>query len=957
MAVVVTATLALFAAVVAMSTALTARPAQADHSQSNQLSWHRLDADTAEFHSEVRYRASTLGSVVVGQTINEVVVNFGDGTASTMAHQVVSINASPDVVVTTAHFTHDFSGPGPFTVTAGLCCRISGPAHVNNAELGVLVSTTVNLGASGSPTSSMADVVDSCGLDTVCTFPVPATDPDGGPLRFRLATPAEAGHDAFTHPPGATIDPLTGEYRWDTTGAALNTAGGETYYSTQVIVERLSDDGAVLTHATVDFLIRLPAPAVPVSTNAAPVFASPTPAANAVILNSLPNLVSFNLAASDPDTTDTVTIAVAGAPDGAVVTSTPGNPASASFNWTPTLEGNYLLTLKATDQVGLAATERLVEIRVLPAPANLPPRVNADVQSDQNVFAIINLPLLLSGEVVDPNPHDVVTIIWDNNSHPCEFSNRNVANPYVTCSQTGTFKMTLSASDGIAPAVSDDIDVIVVPNQPPGVTAGADISGVTGQAVDVNGFVIDANAARETVVSAWTASDPACTFAQPWRPDTTVTCTSPGLYELTLTATDTANPPVSDTVTFTVVQANRAPLVDAGLDSSGLTGEAIGLSGTSTDPDSDPLQTSWAAEPLVPGATLPECTFADNQALTTNVICAGSGTFRLRLTATDATLTATDTLTLVINRPNVAPQVTIGTPAPGFVDEAVSLVGSVTDPDPADVVTVTWSEVVAAGESPSCTFANAAAAITTVTCVTAGSYTVELLADDGFNPPVSATTTVTVGVRNVAPEVNAGGDTSGFVNEPLSLNGTATDATPADALTVTWSQVVAAGSSPVCTFQPVNAVVTSVTCASAGTFSLRLSADDGVNAPVSDTVSVTIATRPTDPGPDPEPALTVDAGADTAGFIRSPVVLAGSASGPGTARWSSSSQRCRFANRSALNTTVTCSRTGTYTLTLTVTDGDGPPVRDRVVVTITRAPRTTQLLEAVLSQLNGSNRD
>lgn len=854
MAIAVVVAVAVLAAV-AMSTAMSVRSADADHGRSNQLSWHRLDADTAEFHSEVRYNTATLGAVVVGQTIN-VAVNFGDGTQLDVAHEVQSINATPDVVVTAAHFTHQFSGPGPFTVTASMCCRVSGPTHVSNADLAVVVSTKVDLAAAnGSPTTSAADVVD-CALAALCTFMVPAVDPDAGVLRFRLATATEAGHASFVQPPAAIINPETGSYSWNTAGVALNALGGPTLYSTQVIIERLSIENVVLTHTAVDFLIRLPAPATSPPANAAPAFLPPTPAADAVILNSLPNQVSFTLAASDPDGDDTVTLAVSGAPDGAVVTSTPGNPASATFTWTPTLEGNYFLTLTATDQAGLAASQRLVEIRVLPAPANGPPRVNADVRSDVNVHGVINLPLLLSGEVVDPNPTDVLTIGWDNNSTPCSFSDPAMLNPYVTCSQTGTFRMTLTASDGIAPAVHDDINVVIGANNPPAVTAGADISGLTGQSVIVNGFVSDANFPADTVVIGWTASDLGCSFAKPAVQTTTVVCTVPGAHQLTLTANDGVNPAVAKTITFTVTQANRVPVVDAGPDTSGLVGAAIALNGTATDPDGDALVVTWITDPSVPGGVVPGCAFADASAVATTVTCSDPGTFTLRLSAGDGTgVPVTDTLTVVVAAPNVAPLVTIAAPAPGFV------------------------------------------------------------------------------------------------NEPVSLQGRVSDANPADALTLTWSQVLAPGSSVACTFTDAAAAVTTVTCASAGIFSLRLTADDGVNPPVWETVFLTISARPVDP--DPDPTRSVNAGVDVAGHSLRPVLLDGSVTGPGTVRWTSSSGRCRFFNRTSVDTRVICSRTGTFTLTLTLSDGVNPPITDTVVVTITRRPRMAPIVNRLLDTLTG----
>ena len=59
--------------------------------------------------------------------------------------------------------------------------------------------------------------------------------------------------------------------------------------------------------------------------------------------------MSFSVAAGDADAADVVTLSVLGLPAGAGFTTSPANPASGSFTWTPTSDGTFILTLRAQD--------------------------------------------------------------------------------------------------------------------------------------------------------------------------------------------------------------------------------------------------------------------------------------------------------------------------------------------------------------------------------------------------------------------------------------------------------------------------------------------------------------------------------------------------------------------------------------------------------------------------------
>ncbi|MCT2583589.1 choice-of-anchor P family protein [Actinophytocola gossypii] len=109
----------------------------------------------------------------------------------------------------------------------------------------------------------------------------------------------------------------------------------------------------------------------------------------------------------------------------------------------------------------------------------------------------------------------------------------------------------------------------------------------------------------------------------------------------------------------------------------------------------------------------------------------------------------TDCVEVVVNDP---PTVDASGPYAGQEGRAVAIAGLVTDPDGPNLTTA-WTATPASGvdAGATCAFADASAVSTTVTCTDDGVWTLRLTADDGLNPPVAATTELTL--TNVAPEV------------------------------------------------------------------------------------------------------------------------------------------------------------------------------------------------------------
>jgi PKD repeat protein len=125
------------------------------------------------------------------------------------------------------------------------------------------------------------------------------------------------------------------------------------------------------------------------------------------------------------------------------------------------------------------------------------------------------------------------------------------------------------------------------------------------------------------------------------------------------------------------------------------------------------------------------------------------------------------------------------------------------------------------------TFANASALATTASFSAAGSYTLRLTANDSVlsHQDNVIITVAPISVVNVAPVANAGADQSITLPASASLVGTATDdGLPGGALTTTWSTVSGPGT---VAFANASALATTASFSAAGSYTLRLTANDG----------------------------------------------------------------------------------------------------------------------------------
>ena len=384
----------------ALTALLLASPAGATHFRYGHLTWQLVSGSTVEFTLQNVFRRDDTPSFnpcvnpntnttiacsggdgfpapgdVIREDIGDTRLDFGDGSPTVgspnnggLYYLVTSVDPvnnwafglaidRTSLPAIDTSIRHTYGAPGTYVARIADCCRIAANdppnAHINNPEFDYRVETRVVIGAGNNSAVSALPPIVICPQNAICTFLVPATDPDGDTLTFRMSTAPEADAGGFTQPgpPSATnsasISPTSGVYTWNTNGATLGPVALNTLYSTQVTIEERDPSNAIKGKVAVDFFIML----VP-DVNEPPVFNQP--ACNSTVNAQTGIPFAFTVEASDPDAGDVVTLNAAGLPAGAsMVPSLPtsGNPVSSMFDWTPLVSqaGSYVVTFTATD--------------------------------------------------------------------------------------------------------------------------------------------------------------------------------------------------------------------------------------------------------------------------------------------------------------------------------------------------------------------------------------------------------------------------------------------------------------------------------------------------------------------------------------------------------------------------------------------------------------------------------
>ena len=336
--------------------------------------------------------------------------------------------------------------------------------------------------------------------------------------------------------------------------------------------------------------------------------------------------------------------------------------------------------------------------------------------------------------------------------------------------------------------------------------------------------------------------------------DPGIACTDDGIVPVTLSVDDGVHSASTDEAIVTIDNADPTVVIDAPLDGASYEpGVAVALTASITDAganDSHTCQIDWGDGTVEPG-TLGGATCTGSHAY------AIAGDYTVTVTATDddgddgaASVDVTVEVLPVNDRPTSAGGTATTNVGIAVVIDLGPLAADLEtgDADLAYAITDAPDHGILTGSGPTFTY--------TPTAGYAGpdafSYTATDRGDpDGCTPVARYCTApltsepagvVSITIIDTGPEPDAGGPYSGVEGAQIALDGVAVDAENSSP-TILWTNTPLAGVDvgATCTFTPSATVADpSVACTDDGTWTLRLSIDDGVNPPATDIATLTV---------------------------------------------------------------------------------------------------------------------
>jgi len=497
-------------------------------------------------------------------------------------------------------------------------------------------------------------------------------------------------------------------------------------------------------------------------------------------------------------------------------------------------------------------------------------------------------------------------------------------NPYFTADLAGNYVAQLIVNDGYLNSSPSTVTISTshsVPVANPGpnqtVTVGATVQLSGAASSDVDGYPLTYKWAILSQPTGGTGALSSTTLINP-----TFVANAGGTYVVQLIVNDGVYSSPPATVTITANPPNQPPVVNAGPNQSiTLPVNSVMLNGTATD-DGLPNGTLIITWTVVSGPGT--VTFSSPNTAVTKATFSAAGTYVLQLSANDSQYTTTSQTTVTVNPPvnqppvvNAGPNQTVTLPV-----NTVTLNGTATDDGlPNGTLIITWSVVSGPG---TVTFSSSSTAVTNATFSAAGTYVLQLTANDTqLSSSSQATVVVKPAPVNQPPVVSAGPNQAIILPvSTVTLSGTATDdGLPNGTLIVGWSEI--SGPTSV-TFSSPNAAVTQARFTAPGAYVLQLSASD---SQYTTTSQVTVYVYASGSNGKNEPPY-VSAGPDQTIVLPAPVLLNGVAVDDGlpngtlVTSWSvvSGPGTVTFSNASSAVTTASFSMAGTYVLQLAAND-------------------------------------
>jgi len=398
------------------------------------------------------------------------------------------------------------------------------------------------------------------------------------------------------------------------------------------------------------------------------------------------------------------------------------NPTAAMPSFVADRAGQYIVQLIVNDGTVNSAPDTVVI-----STGNSPPTANAG--PDQTVA--VGRPVSLNGSGSTDVDGNTLTFAWSFVSRPAgstaTLSNPAAVMPTFTADVPGNFVLQLIVNDGTVNSAPDTVQITTT-NTAPTANAGPDQRVSVGAAVQLNGTASsDPEGSALTYTWSLITRPPgsASVLSNPNSATPGFTVDVAGTYIAQLIVNDGfANSP-PDTVTIST--GNVPPVANAGPDQNVAVGATVVLNGSaSSDADGQPLTYAWSFTSRPTGSA---ATLINPTAVSASFVPDVPGTYVAQLIVNDGTANSAPD-TAVITTPNSVPTANAGADNTVAVGQAVQLNGGgSSDPD-GNPLTYSWS-ITSAPTGSTATLTNPTSATPSLTPDIAGTYTIQLVVNDG----------------------------------------------------------------------------------------------------------------------------------------------------------------------------------------------------------------------------------
>src|SRR4029077_5721711 len=220
----------------------------------------------------------------------------------------------------------------------------------------------------------------------------------------------------------------------------------------------------------------------------------------------------------------------------------------------------------------------------------------------------------------------------------------------LSSTSAGTYNVTATAADASLASSKTFTWTVTTANRAPVLTAPTNQTSTANSAVSLQLSASDPDG--DALTYSATGLPPGLTVnTATGLISGTLSSTSAGTYNVTATAAD-ASLASSKTFTWTVTSANRAPVLTAPANQTSTANSAVSLQLNASDPDGDTL--TYSATGLPPALTVNTTTGLISGTLQST----SAGTYSVTATASDGSLTSSQTFTWTVTNVNRAPTLT-----------------------------------------------------------------------------------------------------------------------------------------------------------------------------------------------------------------------------------------------------------------------------------------------------------